>query len=159
MGDLYSLSVRYLERYSGDAWESPIIAALRRNSGTAAVSGAVAASAGADAARLRPLGGSAIDLMGCSHPHLEVLGTYEEYEGLQLPSKLAQRAAEFKLYLADFAGRAGIPPAALNTLGQPIALQVIARMKMTDIRDWRDAHLAFAGLDEIAVLTAIAGQK
>jgi hypothetical protein len=130
------LSVRYLERYSGDAWDSPIMAALRRNSGTA--------EAGVE--RLRTLGGSATDLLGCSHPHLEVLGPYEEYEGLQLPYKIAQRAAEFKLYLADFAGRAGIPPAALNALGEPIALKIIA-------------HLAFAGLDEIAVLTAIAGRK
>jgi hypothetical protein len=153
LGDLYSLSERYLERYSGDTWESPTMAALHRNSGTA---GDVSAS---DSARLRSLGGSAIDLLGCSHPHLEVLGTYEEYERLHLPYKLAQRAAEFKLYLADFAGRAGIPPAALNALGQPIALQVIKRMKMTDLRDWRDAQLAFAGVDDIAVLTAIAGQK
>ena len=111
MGDLYSLSVRYLERYSGDTWESPIMAALRRISGTA------------DDTRLRSLGGSAIGLLGCSHPHLEVLGAYEEYEGLVLPYKLAQRAAELKLYLADFAGRAGIPPAALNALGQPIAFK------------------------------------
>ena len=147
LGDLYSLSVRYLEWYSGDGWESPVMAALRRN------------PAAADADRLRPLGGSAISLLGCSHPHLEVLGAYEEYERLQLPYTLAERAAEFKLYLADFAGRAGIPPAALNALGQPVALQIIKRMKMTDLRDWRDAHLAFAGVDEISVLTAIAGQK
>jgi hypothetical protein len=129
------------------------MAALRRNSGTADD------AAAAGDARLQPLGGSAIGLLECSHPHLEVLGAYEEYEALQLPYKLAQRAAEMKLYLADFAGGAGIPPAALNALGQPIALQVIKRMKLTDIRDWRDAQVAFAGLDQITVLTAIAGQK
>jgi hypothetical protein len=136
------------------------MAALRRNSKTAHdESGTGASSGSGDDARLRQLGSSATDLLGCSHPHLEILGAYEEYERLMLPYKLAERAAEFKLYLADFAGRAGIPPVALNALGQPIVLQVIKRMKMTDAGDWRDAHLAFAGLDDVAVLTAIPGQK
>ncbi len=147
MGDLYSLSVLYMQRYSSEAWQSPVIAALRRNSGTASEP------------RLRELGGSVTDLVGCSYPHLEVLGAYEEYERLLFPLKLAERAAEFKLYLADFAGRAGIPPAALNALGQPITLQIVKRMKMTNVNDWRAAHLAFAGLDEAAVLAAIPDQK
>ncbi len=90
MGDLFSLSERYLERYSGDTWDSPLMAALRRNSGMAAD------GSGTGAARLRSLGGSAIGLLGCSHPHLEVLGTFEEYEeGCKICriSWLAQRAA------------------------------------------------------------------
>ncbi len=147
VGDLYSLSERYLERYSSDSWQSPVLTELRRDPDAA------------DDTRLRPLGGSASDLLGCSHSHLEVLGAYEDYEGLLLPNKLAQRTAEFKLYLADFAGSAGIPPAALNALAQPVALQIIKGMKMTDMNDWRGAHRAFAGLDEKAVLMVIAGQK
>ncbi len=147
MGDLYSLSVLYLQRYSGNSWQSPVMEALRRKSGPT------------NDARLRQLGGSVTDLVGCSYPHLEVLGAYEEYERLQFPLKLAERAAELKLYLADFAGRAGIPPAALNALGQPIVLQIVKRMKMTNLDDWRAAQGAFAGLDEAAVLAAIPDQK
>jgi predicted Zn-dependent protease len=147
LGDLYSLSQRYLERYPADAWASPVTAALRRIADPA------------DDARLHRLGASAPELQGCSHPHLAAAGPYEEYEKLLLPYKLAQRSAEFKLYMADFAGRTGIPPAALNALGQPIAFQALKRMKMADLHDWRGALLAFAGLNEAAVAAALPDDK
>ncbi|MGD0046294.1 MAG: tetratricopeptide repeat protein [Bryobacteraceae bacterium] len=147
LGDLYSLSQRYLERYPADAWQSPVTAALRRVADPA------------DDTRFHRLGASAAELQGCSHPHLAAAGPYEEYEKLLLPYKLAQRSAEFKLYVADFAGRTGIPPAALNALGQPIALQAVKRMKMADMYDWRGALLAFANLDEAAVAAALPEEK
>jgi len=147
LGDLYSLSQRYLERYAADAWTSPVTAALRRMADPA------------DDTRLRRLGSSAADLKGCSHPHLAAAGPYEEYEKLLLPYKLAQRSAEFKLYVADFAGRVGIPPAALNVLGQAIAFQAVKRMKMADLYDWRGALLAFADINEAAVAAALPSEK
>ena len=62
MGDLYSLSQRYLERYTADAWASPVTAALRHIADPA------------DDTRLRWLGASAAELQGCSHPHLAAAG-------------------------------------------------------------------------------------
>ena len=147
LGDLYSLSQRYLERYPADAWQSPVTAAVRRIADPA------------DDTRFRSLGASAADLQGCSHAHLAAAGPYEEYEKLLLPYKLAERSAEFKLYVADFAGRTGIPPAALNALGQPIAFQAVKRMKMADMFDWRGALLAFADLNEAAVAAALPEEK
>jgi tetratricopeptide (TPR) repeat protein len=147
LGDLYFLSQRYLERYPADAWASPVTAALRHTADPA------------DDTRLQWLGASAPDLQGCSHPHLAAAGPYDEYERLLMPYKLAQRSAEFKLYLADFADSAGIPPAALNVLGQPIAFQALKRMTMMDLHDWRGVLQAFAGLNETAVAAAIPGEK
>ncbi len=138
LGDLYALSEKYLLRYSAAPWPSPVAAALRR------------ISSEADSTRLRWLGPSAPDLLGCSHPHLQTAGPYEQYEWLLFPAKLAQRSAEFKFYVADFAGRIGIPPAVLNVIGQPIALQMVRRMHMADLRDWRGAQLAFGNLNEAA---------
>lgn len=147
LGDLFTLSGKYLERESGVSWQSPVTAALQR------------LSKNNDGERLRWLGPSAPALLGCSHPHLDVVGPYEEYEKLLLPTKLAQRSAEFKLYLADFAARAGIPPRVLNVIGQPLTLQILKHMKMTDLQDWRDALAAFGGLNDSVVAAALPGEK
>ena len=147
LGDLYALSNKYLERYSGETWRSPVMSALLK------------LSKDNDGGRLRWLGPSATELAGCSHSHLDVAGPYEEYEKLILPYKLAERAAEFKLYLADFAGQAGIPPAALSAIGQPVTAQIFKHMRMTDLLDWRGAQLAFAGLNETVVRAALPGEK
>ena len=147
LGDLYALSGKYLERYPGETWQSPVTAALQQ------------LSKNNDGERLRWLGPSAPALLGCSHPHLDVAGPYEEYEKLIMPFKLAQRSAEFKLYLADFADRAGIPPRVLNVIGQPLTLQMLKHMRMTDLQDWRDALAAFGGLNDSAVQAALPGEK
>ena len=146
LGDLYALSGRYLARYTEDPWQSPVLAALRKMPDPA------------DESRLRWLGGSPVELLGCAHAHLAELGPYEQYEWLLLPQKIAERAAEFKLFLADVAGRAGIPPAALGTLAEPLARQVMAKMHMTDMHDWHSVTRAFAGLDE-EMLEAALDQK
>jgi tetratricopeptide (TPR) repeat protein len=143
LGDLHFLAQRYLGRYRADRWASPVTAELRR----------LADPAGD--ARLCQLGSSAAGLLDCSHPHLASAVPYEEYEKLLIPYKLAQRAAEFKLYLAEFAGRTGIPPAALDAIGQAMAMQAVRRIKMADAHDWRGALLAFGGLDEAAAAAAL----
>jgi tetratricopeptide (TPR) repeat protein len=147
LGDLYALSGKYLERYPDETWRSPVTAALR------------GLSKNNDGERLRWLGPSAPALLGCSHPHLDVAGPYEEYEKLILPFKLAQRSAEFKLYLADFAARAGIPPTVLSVIGQPLTLQMLKHMRMTDLQDWRDALAAFGGLNDSVVQAVLPGEK
>ena len=135
LGDLYSLSGRYLERFQTDSWQSPVLAALRRMPAE-------------DDARMRWFGGSAVDLMGCAHPHLAELGPYELYEWLLLPQKLSQRTAEFKLFLADVAGRVGVPPAILGTVAEPLAKQILGKAHMADLHDWRSVTQAFGGLGE-----------
>ena len=146
LGDLYSLSGRYLERYEKDPWQSAVTAALRK-------------TAAEDNPRLLLLGGSSLELLGCDHPHLAMLGPYEQYEKFVLPSKLAERAAEFKLYLADWAGRVGIPTAALNLAGEPVVTKLLAHVKMNDIRDWRSVMQAFEGLDAPMLLAALEKEK
>ncbi len=87
------------------------------------------------------------------------MGPYEEYERLLLPAKISARTAEFKLYLADVAGRLGVPPVALGTLAEPLARKVLAKAKMADIRDWRSAIAVFASLDETQLKAALDTQK
>jgi hypothetical protein len=135
LGDLYSLSIRYLERYSKDLWQSPVTVALRR---------AGVASGNPD---MVWLGASAAELQGCSHPHLEPAGPYEEYEKLVIPVKLSERTAEFKLYLADIGARAGIPPVAFDVMAEPAAFRIFSGLHMTDIRDWRSATVAFTRMN------------
>src|SRR5215472_12371212 len=91
LSDLYFLGDRYLERYSADPWKSPTTVALRQ------------ASAHNDGSRLQTLGGEFGDTLACSHPHLHVAPPYERYEKDVLPTRLAERSAEFKLYLARYA--------------------------------------------------------
>ena len=146
LGDLYSLSDRYLERYEKDPWQSAVTAALRK-------------TPAADDSRLLLLGGSSLELLGCDHPHLAMLGPYEQYEKFVLPYKLAERTAEFKLYLADWAGRVGIPTAALNVAGEPLVTKLLGHVKMNDIRDWRSVVQAFDGLDAPMVLAALETEK
>jgi tetratricopeptide (TPR) repeat protein len=143
-GDLYTLSVRYLRRFRTDPWQSPVTAALR-----------VTAPEPEDR-RLQALGGSAADLLGCNHSHLAATGPYEQYEGLLLPAKLAERAAEFKLSLADAAGRLGIPPAVMGLVAEPLAVQALTRTKMSDTYDWASIVAAWRGIDEAALQSALA---
>ncbi len=147
LGDLYALSGRYLARYAKDPWQSPVVAALRKMPSPG------------DDSRLRELGGSSVELLGCAHPHLAEFGPYEQYEWLLLPAKLSERAAEFKLFLADVAGRAGVPPAALGTFAEPLARQLLAKAHMTDMHDWRAVTRAFAGLDEDMLEAALDRKK
>ena len=81
-------------------------------------------------------------------PHLLRLAPYEEYERMMLPMKMAERVTELKLYLIDYAGQAGIPAAALGTMAEPLALEVLRKLQMADPKDWRPVPLAFSNLDE-----------
>lgn len=147
LGDFYALSTRYLERFDKNAWQSPVVAALR------------AAPSDGDGPHLRWLGGSAVELMGCAHPHLAEVGPYEQYEWLLLPQKLSERTAEFKLFLADVAGAVGVPPAAFGTFAEPLARRVMAKARMTDLHDWRSMQRAFASLDESQLTAALDDRK
>ncbi len=135
LSDLYFLGDRYLERYKSDPWQSPATRALRE------------IAAHNDGSRLAWLGAEFDDLFLCSHPHLRTAPPYEDLEKEILPGKVAERSAEFKLYLAQVADHAGIPASALGFLAEPAARFVLKRLQLTDIYDWRSTLEAYASLD------------
>ncbi len=144
LSDLYFLGDRYLERYPKDPWQSPATVALRREIGRD------------DGARLQWLGAEFDDTLGCSHPHLHSAPPYEEYEKDLFPTRLAERTAEFKLYLARYADAAGMPAANLETMAEPAARAVMKKMQLTDLHDWRSALAAFAGFNDKIAEEALA---
>jgi tetratricopeptide (TPR) repeat protein len=146
LSDSYFLADRFLERYAKDPWQSPALTELRQR------------IAHDDGARLQLLGAEFDETYGCSHPHLRSAPPYEEYEKDIHPSRLAERTAEFKLYLARYADSAGIPAAALGTLAEPAALVILKNMQVTDIHDWRSALAAYATLNDKVMEAAAAAR-
>jgi tetratricopeptide (TPR) repeat protein len=146
LSDSYFLADRFLERYSKDPWQSPALTELRQR------------IAHNDGARLQILGAEFDETFGCSHPHLRSAPPYEEYERDIHPARLAERSAEFKLYLAHYADSAGIPAAALGTLAEPAALVILKNMQVTDIHDWRSALAAYATLNDKIMEAAAAAR-
>lgn len=144
LSDLYFLSESYLSRYQKDPWDSPVTRALRR-------------WPEGGAAQLVRLGAHHPELNGCDHPHLMRLAPYEEYERLLLPTKMAERVTELKLYLIDYAGQVGIPAAALGAVAEPVALAVLRKLQMADMKDWRPIPQAFSNLDDRDLLAMLKG--
>ncbi len=134
--DLYFLADRYLARHAADPWQSEEVEALRQ------------AARNSSGARLELLGSSLPNLRGCPHPHLAALPPYEEFDSHLMPSRMAERMAEFKLYLADYASRRRIPAAALGALAAPMALEILRELPMTDLRDWRSVRAAFSEIGD-----------
>ena len=132
--DLFALGGRYLERYKTDPWSSPATAALR----------AVARSN--DGSRLYVLGAVTYHSFGCSHPHLMADAPYEEYERHMMPVDIAERTAEFKLFLEIQADNMGLAPAALNRVAEPLAARAFRNAKMTDYKDWRSLMAGYASI-------------
>jgi tetratricopeptide (TPR) repeat protein len=146
LSDSYFLADRFLERYSKDPWQSPALTELRQR------------IAHDDGARLQVLGAEFDETFGCSHPHLRSGQPYEEYEKDIHPTRLAERTAEFKLYLAHYADSAGIPAAALGALAEPSALVILKSMEVTDMHDWRSALEAYATLNDKVMEAAVAAR-
>jgi len=132
--DLFALGGKYLDRFKSDPWSSPSTAALRL----------VAASN--DGSRLNILGAVTYHSFGCSHPHLLTDAPYEEYERHMFPGEIAERAAEFKLFLVSLADGLGVEPLALVNVAEPLAAKAFHNAKMTDPRDWRALMGAFASI-------------
>jgi hypothetical protein len=136
LSDLYFLGDRYLEHYAADPWKSPATIALRQ------------ASEHNNGSRLQALGGEFDETLNCSHPHLRMAPPYEEYEKDLLTGRLAERSAEFKLYLARYADAAGIPAAALEAVAEPAARAILKKLHMSDPHDWRSVLAAYQSLDD-----------
>jgi len=132
--DLFSLAGKFLTRFPSDPWPSPTLAALRQ---------AVSLN---DGSRLNILGAVPHHAFGCDHPHLLQDAPYEEYERHMFPTEIAERVAEFKLFLVYLADGMGVEPAALSGVAEPLAAKAFRNAKMMDTRDWRAVTTAFSSI-------------
>ena len=68
-----------------------------------------------------------------------------------LISPIAERSAEFKLYLAEFLDRRGIPAEAIGALAEPVARAIFSTLSISDVHDWRSILAAYSKLDDTVV--------
>ncbi|MGD0200948.1 MAG: hypothetical protein ABSD27_09400 [Bryobacteraceae bacterium] len=146
LGDLNSLGQRMEARLSGSTDNSPVFKELFGLSRTN------------DGARLNWLGPNMYAINGCMHPHFAPQMPYEEFERYMFPNRLAERVSEFKLYLAEYFERAGIPPAFLPVIAEPAARRVLSGMKMADFRDWPAVLAAFKTISDEMIDGVLAKQ-
>jgi hypothetical protein len=146
LGDLYSLGARLEMRLDGATDISPVFKTL------------LELSRKDDGSRLNWLGPNMFAINGCMHPHLAALMPYEEFEQYMLPNRMAQRASEFKLYLAEYLERAGTPPSFLPLVAEPAARRVLSNMKMADFRDWPAVLNAFTTVSDEMIDGVLANQ-
>ncbi|PYU20455.1 MAG: hypothetical protein DMG30_21135 [Acidobacteria bacterium] len=132
--DLFVLGGRYLDRFKTDPWSSPVTSTLR----------SVAATN--DGSRLRVLGAITYHAFGCAHPDLLRDAPYEVYERHLLPDEMAERSAEFKLFLAFRADSIGVEPKALADVAETLAAKAFLAARMTDFGDWRSQLAAYASI-------------
>jgi hypothetical protein len=132
--DLFLLGGKYLDRFKTDLWTSPVTVALRSIAGAN------------DGSRLDILGGIPYRSFGCSHPHLLAEAPYEEYERRMFPEELAERSAEFKLFLAFQADSLGVEPSALSDVAETLASRAFRNAQMTNSKDWRSLLAGFASI-------------
>jgi len=144
LSDLFFLSDEYLGRHRTDPWDSPTMKALR---------GLVARD---DGARLQWMGPVPGPLFNCGHPHLLRLPPYEHFERFLMPERLAVRAAEFKLYIGEYLDRRGIPAGALETIAEPLAMEILREVRLTGLRDWQAMLAAYSGIDDNLIRGALA---
>jgi tetratricopeptide (TPR) repeat protein len=129
LADLYWLGQRLASRTEGpEPWPSPLWAALR--------------SAGKPV-RLDLLGPVALAIHGDPVPRLEPLPPYEDFERYLFPDRLAERVAEFKLYLIWHADHAGADPRSVAAGADAACEQAAAGLKPASLHDWVSALRAW----------------
>jgi hypothetical protein len=60
---------------------------------------------------------------------------------------MAQRAAEFKLYVAERMSYAGLPASRFGQLAEPLARRIFRNVHMADFWDWRSVLESWSKLD------------
>jgi hypothetical protein len=141
--DLFSLAGKFLTRFPNDPWPSPTLTALRQ------------AAAVNDGSRLNILGAIHYHSFGCNHPHLLPDAPYEEYERHMFPAEIAERVAEFKLFLVYLADGMGVEPSALARVAEPLAAKAFRNAKMMDAHDWRAVTAAFSSIRPVDLQEAL----
>ncbi len=143
LSELLVLGGRYIKRFPADPWPSHATAALR------------AADNNHDDWKLNTLGPIPVHLFGCNHAHLLSNAPYEEYER-HFPAEMAERTAEFKLFLVFQGDRLGLQPEALEQMAETLAVQAVHKAQMTDYRDWRSLLSAYGSIDTADLARVIA---
>jgi hypothetical protein len=83
---------------------------------------------------------------GCGHLHMSVDAPYEEYAGRLMQEDLAERTADFKLYLAFRADHAGVAPSELGRVAEKLAARAFAASHLADYHDWRSLFAAYSSI-------------
>lgn len=135
ISDLYNLGLGCAIRCAGGVLKSPVATSLKH-----------ALSLG-DGRNIDLLGPVLSTLYGCSHPHMLQTAPYEHYARHMFPTDIAERSAEFKLHLALAGDQAGISPAALGAIAEPLLRDVLAKTEMSAPSDWRSLLKSCTALD------------
>ncbi|MBS1854701.1 MAG: hypothetical protein JST11_05000 [Acidobacteria bacterium] len=80
-------------------------------------------------------------------PALSELPPYEDTVADPFPEYLAERVAEFKLYLGFLFACQGIEAQGMPALAESAARSVLGDVQMSDFRDWASVMDAYAGFD------------
>src|SRR5579859_6549012 len=139
---MFALGARYTKQFPADLWSSQTTASLR------------SAEALHNDGRLNILGPIPSHIFGCNHPHLLSDAPYEEYER-HIPAEMADRSAEFNLFLVFQGDRLGLKPESLEKVDEILAVKAFRKAQMTDYRDWRSLLNAYASINSADLTQAI----
>jgi hypothetical protein len=98
--------------------------------------------AGSDA-----LGPALVHLRRYTTPALVELAPYEDSATILFPDYLAERVAEFKLYLACLFADEALPAGALSAVAEAAAREVLSDIQMTNQYDWPAVIAAYGDFD------------
>ena len=86
------------------------------------------------------------------------LAPYEEAAAEPFPQYLAERVAEFKLYLACVMTEQMIPAGAFATLAERAAERVLGNLQMSSLHDWQSVLSAYSDFDAAALKSVLESQ-
>jgi hypothetical protein len=132
--DLFFLAARLREAGVRQPEQSPAIAEYL------AYAAAIPEGAGV-------LGPALVHLRRYSTPALVELAPYEDSATVIFPDYLAERVAEFKLYLACLFADEALPAGALSAVAEAAARDVLSDIQMTNVRDWQAVLSAYSDFD------------
>jgi tetratricopeptide (TPR) repeat protein len=81
-------------------------------------------------------------------PQMVELPPYEQIANESFPVFLAERVAEFKIYLVRLFAREALPAAALPAVAEAATRSVMRDIQMTNIKDWQSVLDAYEGFDD-----------
>jgi vacuolar-type H+-ATPase catalytic subunit A/Vma1 len=86
-------------------------------------------------------------LRGFGGTALLELAPYEEAAARMYPQYLAERVAEFKVYLACLLAEQALPAEALQAIAEPAVREALGDLRMSNRSDWTAVIEAFAAFD------------